>query len=239
MDGVVSGSHGHEVEFQMRFREILDRVAEEGHLLSTVEKSIGPYLTLSRQPFSGGATVAQGVGERLGWSVLDREIVDILAQDLKVSPQLLNLVDETKSNWFRDDVLSLLESRLVEQDEYVAMVGRVVQLAACDGRVVIVGRGANFLLPPQGGLRVRVIAPKADRLTTLCEIQGVDRAEGLTNLAALDAARAGFLNRHFGLVSGGVHGYDLVIDTSCFGTEGCVEIIVAACEQLELPSSMH
>lgn len=233
---MVAGGEAHlqEVEFQMRFREILERVAAEGRLDRSSDSGIGPYLTVSRQPFSGGAAIARGVGLRLGWSVLDKELVDTLAAHLKVSPGLLELIDETKSSWLRDDVLNLLESRMVDQDEYVSMVGRVVQVAAYEGKVVVVGRGANFLLPPEGGLRVRVVAPKEERLQRLCKEQDIGEELGRDRLASLDADRSGFLNRHFGVGAGGVYGYDLVLDTSRFGIEGSIELIASACDRLGL-----
>ena len=126
------------------FHDILERAAKETR---PTEKKLGPYLTISRQAGAGAADLASMLASRLGWSVLDKELVDELAGRLEVSPKLLELMDETKSNWLRDTLFNLVESRLVIQDSYVDMLGRVALLAAYDGNVIIVGRGAHFFLP--------------------------------------------------------------------------------------------
>src|SRR5690349_4732084 len=54
----------------------------------------GPCLLISRERGSGGSRVARLAGERLGWQVFDREILDQIAELAHVRLQLAESVDE-------------------------------------------------------------------------------------------------------------------------------------------------
>jgi cytidylate kinase len=215
----------------MRFRELLSR-ASEGEAPPLARPSqLGSYLTISRQVDSGGADVARRVGLRIGWAVFDKELVEDLARRLELSPQMLELLDETRTDWFTDTMLNLMNSRIVLQDSYVSMLGKVMYLAAYDGKVIIVGRGGHLLLPPETGLRVRVIAPRRTRLERFCEREQVEAEVAERRLDQLEASRNDYLRRHFRRDPDDATQFDLVLDSSVFGLDGCVELI---CRALEL-----
>ncbi len=213
---------------QVRLHDLLSRNAAPTGRPAAQTPAIGPFLTVSRQAGSGGAEVARRIGLRLGWAIYDRDLVDSLARRLELAPDMLNLVDETRSNWFNDTLLNLLNSRLVFQDSYVSMLGKVMLLAACEGRSILVGRAGHLLLPAEAGLRVRVIAPRHERLSRLSAVESIDPVEAATQLEYLDASRAKFIHRHFHEQPDDPSLYDMVVDTRAFGIDGAVELICAA-----------
>jgi cytidylate kinase len=215
-------------ELRMRFQNLLERAASVSS--SETAPVPGPYLTISHEAGSGGAEIARRVGNRLGWSVLDRELVHELAQRLKLETRLLDLMDETRVGWFSETLLNLFNSRLVHQGSYVSMLSRLMALAAFEGRVIIVGRGANLVLPPDGGLRVRVFAPRAVRLAVLAEREGLDPKDAGVRLDELDASRADFIRRHFHADPRDTASYDLLVDSARFGLGGAVDLIRRALE---------
>ncbi len=217
-----------QVEHQMRFREILERVNRKKAGEAAPERQLGPFVTVSRMAGSGGAEIARRLGERIGWAVLDRELVDEVAEKLKLEPGFLELVDETRANWFSDTLYNLLHSRLVLQDSYVEMIGKLILLAAWQGQVVIVGRGAHLLLPADTGLRVRVVAPRELRVQRLAAEQGLDRVSAERRLDEVDRAREEYVRRHFGMPAGDP--FDLVLDAGAFGVDGTVELLLRALE---------
>lgn len=218
-------------ELQMRFHELLVRASEDSKPLLERPSQLGPYLTISRQVDSGGAEVARLVGLRIGWAVFDKELVEDLARRLELAPQMLELLDETRSNWFNDTMLNLMNSKIVLQGSYVSMLGKVMHLAAYDGRVIFVGRGGHLLLPPGTGLKVRVIAPREVRLQRLSAREEVDVDEASHRLNRLEESRKDFIERNFRRDPDDPGQYDLVVDSSVFGFDGCVELI---CRALEL-----
>jgi len=213
---------------QMRLRDLLTRTAEPTGRSTAETPAIGPFLTLSRQAGSGWAEVARRIGLRLCWAIYDRDLVDDLARRLELAPGMLDLMDETRSNWFNDTLLNLLNSRLVFQDSYVSMLGKVMLLAVCEGRSIIVGRAGHLLLPADAGLRVRLIAPRDERLTRICAVEAIDPVEAAARLEYLDSSRAKFIHRHFHKKPDDPSLYDMVVDTGSFGIDGAVDLITTA-----------
>ena len=216
-------------EIRMRFRRLLERAVLDDE--PPREPVLGPYLTVSREAESSGAEVARRVGEWLGWRVLGRELVQDLAHQLELEPRLLELMDETRVGWFSETLLNLLNSRLVLQGSYVSMLSRSIALAAYDGPVVIIGRAANLVLPPEVGLRVRIIAPRGLRVTALANREGLDLRAAGDRLDKIDANRSDFVRRHFHTDASDPHHYDLIVDTARLGIDGAADLI---CRALQL-----
>ncbi len=218
------------VEFQSRFHDVLTRAAAAVAHREPPRAEMGPYITISRQAASGGAEIARMVAKRWGWSVLDKELVESIARRLEVAPRLMELMDETSTNWFSGSFLTLLEPRLLTQDSYVLMLGKIVLLAAYDGRVVIVGRGAGFMLPREPGLAVRVVAPREARLARLCRDEGLDPGVAAKRLDEIEASRENFVRRHLRCDPRDPASYDLVVDSEALGLEGAAELVCHAAE---------
>lgn len=214
-----------QVERWIRFQEILERIAAEPTTPQSVSAQLGPFVALSREAGSGGAEVGRRLAERLGWALYDRELVEEVAERLQVAPRFLELLDEARTDWFRDALLELVDKRLVHQDTYVRRLGRLMLLAAWEGEAVFVGRGAHLLLPPDKGLLVRVVAPRTFRMARIAERDGLDLEDAARRMDDLDEARATYLRRNFRHAESA--GFDMVLDSARLGIEGAVDVIVA------------
>jgi hypothetical protein len=218
-------------DLQGRFHELLTRAAKESWATRAVpEERLGPYITISRQAATGGVEIARIVTMRWNWSLLDKEVVEAIAKRLRVSPRMLELMDETGGNWFSDSLLTLLEPRLTMQDSYVSMLRSILLLAAYQGRVVIVGRGGNFLLPREFGLSVRLVAPRESRLARLCQQEGLEPRAAARRLDELDRSRTSFVKRHFHHDPDDPSHYDLIVDSSTFDYEASADLVCRAAE---------
>jgi cytidylate kinase len=112
-------------------------------------------VALSRQSGANGAIVARAVGERLGWAVYDRELIEKIAQEMGLQSQLLESVDERRSNWLMECLRSFTSRCSIGADGYAHRLSRILFSLAAHGNCVIVGRGAAQLLPEATTLRVR------------------------------------------------------------------------------------
>lgn len=218
------------VEFQMRFHELLTRAAAPQQ--PAPRPVIGRYIAISREVATAGVEIARRAASRLGsgWRILDRELVETLARELEVSPTMLELMDETRSNWFSDSLLTLLEPHLTIQDSYVAMLRKIMLLAACDGQVIFVGRGAGFMLPRQTGLRVRLIAPRELRLERFAAERHLEPRAAAKLMREMDEDRDRFVRHHFHCNANDPSLYDLVVDSSALGVDGTAELVRSAYE---------
>ena len=188
----------------------------------------GPYLALSREAGAGASVIAQRVGKALGWEVLDRNMLDQLAEKFHVPSAMLQQHDETPGNWFVDVLGSLVDQSLVSAERYLVYLERLLIAAAKRGRVVFVGRGAPFLLPRSGGLSIRVVAPVDFRVRRIMRREGLDQQQARRRMELLDHGRASFVNRYFHRNINDVSHYDLVVNTGRLGIEAAADLVMRA-----------
>jgi cytidylate kinase len=199
--------------------------AEGPHRLS---ERLGRYVSISREAGAGGSQIAQLVGQQLGWEVLDKNLLDQVAERFRCSRSMLKLVDETESSWVYDVLGTWMDRQVVTHDKYVAHLGRVILAAARRGNVVLVGRGARFLLPREKGLAVRLIASKKYRVEQIVQREGLNQADAGRWVEVTDRGRREFVLRYFHQDIADPHLYDLVINVERLGPAATVQQIVTA-----------
>jgi hypothetical protein len=206
-------------------QEVADR---GGSPVAAPVRPLGDYITLSRQAGAGGGEIAELAGKRLGWEVLDKGLVDRVADRYRLSRPMLEFVDETTSTWVHDVLGPWLDHDIVTHEKYVVHLSRVVLAAAQRGNVVIVGRGAQFLLPRDQGLAVRVIAPLKSRVQRAMRLQGCTAAGARRLIAEIDLGRKRFVEQFFHHDVDDPALYDLVLNVDHLGCAAAAELIVAA-----------
>lgn len=191
-------------------------------------KQTGPWIALSRETGSGGTEIAGIAGELLGWDVLDKQILDFMAQRYGMPRDILEIVDEKRANWVHNLLGTFIDPRLVSREKYVVHLERIVCLAALHGKVVFVGRSAHAHLPRDRGLVVRVIAPKEQRIVRVMERRKLSRREATAVIDETDAARREFCRQYFHYAIEEPLQYDLVLNTAHLSTEQAARIVVQA-----------
>ena len=134
-------------ERQMQQWLFLHQGRRQAALPSSDAAAFGPYLTISREAGAGGSQIARLVGEAVGWEVLDRKLLECVAERYHTSPAVLELVDETTANWITELFGHWIDPTSVSQMQYICRVSRVILMAARAGKVIFVGRGAIRIAP--------------------------------------------------------------------------------------------
>ena len=189
---------------------------------------IGPYLTISREAGAGGGRIARLVGKAIGWEVLDRELLECVAERYHTSPAVLELVDETTTNWLAEMFGNWFDSGSVSQMQYVCRLSRVILMAARAGKVIYVGRGAQFVLPHEHGLSVRIVAPQKYRVQQIMERRHLSFEEALDYVVKTDAGRRDFVRQYFHHDVPLPHLFDLVVNVEKLGPERAAHLIADA-----------
>ena len=191
--------------------------------------SLGPYLTISREAGAGGGRIGQIVGEAIGWDVFDRRLLECVAERYHTSPTVLELVDETTANWITEIFGNWLDRTSVTQMQYVCRLSRVVLMTARMGKAIYVGRGAQYVLPRDGGLSVRIIAPLKYRIQQIMECRHLSFEEAREYVVKTDADRQEFVRQYFHHDVSDPHLFDLVINVEKIGHQRAADLI---CETL-------
>src|SRR5437588_2694572 len=133
---------------------------------STSRIPTGLTIALSRESGARGGSIARRVGRKLGWQVVDQELLEFLTQDEQAFQELPAAARE----WADERLDQLLRARVVANDAGCIALARAVMLLGAQGEVVIIGRGAGYILPPATTLHVRVVAPEADRFAYMSQL---------------------------------------------------------------------
>jgi len=187
---------------------------------------VNPYVTISREVGSGGRSIGKRVAERLGWEFFDRELVEHMASAAHVRKSVIESLDEKTMDGIREWISTLIDRDSLSHDHYLKHLMTVLMTIAGHGRAVIVGRGANFVLPPERGLRVRIVAPLEKRIEAIAGMEGLDHVEARRKVIDRDRQMAEFIRLHYNKnLADPVH-YDMVLNADSLGIDCCVDIIV-------------
>ncbi len=188
---------------------------------------LAPSIAISREAGARGTAIARRIGERSGWLVCDHEMLGYTAQDPAAVSSLLAELPAETSLWIDEQLQCLARSRSVQVDSDYEPIARLILALAARGEVVFVGRGAGFLLPRDSTLHVKLIAPRDDRIAYIRQTLRLTFEEAQCEVAARDAQRLEFLQRHF-RAEGDLTAFDIILNSSSLGSEVCVELILAA-----------
>ncbi|MCE5302815.1 MAG: cytidylate kinase-like family protein [Planctomycetaceae bacterium] len=189
------------------------------------------FVTISREAGANGSEIGRRVGEVLGWRVFDKNLLDCIADRFQLPRIMLDLVDETRSNWVYDVLGTWMDRKLVPHEKFVACLIRVVTAAARGERAVFVGRAAQFLLPRPELLAVRLVASPKYRIQQIREEFGLNESDARRQMHELDVGRQELAQRFFHHDITDPHLYDLVINVERCGKLQAAEEIVAAVAQ--------
>jgi cytidylate kinase len=182
-------------------------------------------ITLSREMGSRGDDIARAVAERLGLRLVGRELINRAAREAGAPEVALAEIDELGLLGVRPSAGAL---RL-----YQEKVTAVIYEMAAAGNVLLLGRGGQVILAERADvLHVRIIAPRAMRLALVQTRCHVSIEVAAARIDASDAARTGFLKRHFGVRGDEAHLYDLVINMAHLDVTAVVDLVCLAAVRL-------
>ncbi len=164
-------------------------------------------VTVSRDLGSGGREVAWALEKDPGYRYLDHEAIleriksaghrwEKWAQDFDEHPPRL----WEKYDWSYRGFTALVQSTILDE--------------ACEDRVTIMGRGANYLLRDTPfALSIRVTAPLESRVARFAERESIDRDSARWLIEKTDRERAGFLYTVYARDGKDPTDYDMVFNS--------------------------
>jgi cytidylate kinase len=184
-------------------------------------------VAVSREAGSRGNTIGSRAGLRLGWPVYNQELLQHVAHE-GARQNLTDNISDAARNWIEVRLHRVLEESNLSQCPAMIELARLILALAAQGDVVLIGRGAGFILPAESTLHVRITAPVADRVAYISQWLRLTREQAAEQVRVRDQRRADFLNSHFRRQPSDVHQYDLVLNSSLLGEDLCADLIVRA-----------
>ncbi|MBP3873777.1 MAG: cytidylate kinase-like family protein [Lachnospiraceae bacterium] len=188
-------------------------------------------ITIGREFGSGGHEVGRRLAAELGLKLYDKELLKMMAQQSNICEQVLEDYDEKNSG-------SLLYSIMMDVYPSMNYVGNTLQRQIYQtqydtirkigekGGCVIVGRGADYILRDMSHLTsVFIHASDEFRIARIMEYEHVNAQKAKDIITKADKKRASYYNFQTEKKWGNVSSYNLSLDASDIGIDGCVSVI--------------
>jgi hypothetical protein len=185
------------------------------------------------------------VADKLGFRLIDEEIVTRAAENQNVNVDDLADVERRKSlltRILREAAIgaasmgsasgaAMIYAPELQPDKNSlrSLIRQSINEMADEGNVVIVSHAASYALTNRVNvLRVLVTASPEIRVRRLIDAGGVDEKEATKSVGANDAGRADYLKRFYGIANELPTHYDLVVNTDQIPADQWSEIVVKA-----------
>lgn len=166
-------------------------------------------ITISREYGAGGSELATALNARLGWRVLDRNLVKQVADRLQLDPRTVTIMDEHPPGILARISSTLLITRpqwtgAVDTGEFlspdaVAEASRAAMLEAVKSPpAIIVGHGSQGLFANRPGtFHVRLVAPLESRQRRILAREPHAHGDAVNAIRHMDADRAAYVRRYY------------------------------------------
>lgn len=212
---------------------LVNKAIEQSQILRVSKLKIKsdwkPDIAISRDPGSGGQLIAQKLSKKLGWRFFDKALMLELSQELDIPASDLEHIDEHDRSWTSDLLHSIFNPSYVSDVRYITHLKKILIHAAKKGDMVILGRGANLILPPEKCLRVRITASPQTRINNTYKFENKKtKADAAAWVNHVETHRNRFIRQYFGVNPHNPWNYDLVISTDHLSLDQVTNLILHA-----------
>lgn len=193
-------------------------------------------LTISREFGAGGRTLGKMVANKMGFTLVDEDIVQMVAERAKVSDHWVRSIEKEAGGSLQKFISYLVSPKYVsrilddsrgyiDEDVYVSTLNEIITGLAEEGDCVIVGRGGQYILRDHTEARhVLMVAEHEDRVRFMMENYDLTR-EKAQNTIRIHGKRRRSLYRKFGREDYEHPGlYHLVLNMSKLSMEKATDI---------------
>ena len=194
-------------------------------------------ITIARQYGSGGKTIGKMLAEDLGIHFYDREIIRLASDESGISEQLFGAADEAPKSGilgriakkvYTGEVLPPDSDDFVSDENLFNYQAKIIKQLAEEESCVIIGRCADYVLKDYDHVvSVFVHGPFDFCLEQAMKKFSKTEEEMKKFIHKKDKYRGDYYKYHTGQEWYDARNYDLCLDSSKLGFDGCVEAIKA------------
>ncbi len=160
-----------------------------------------PVITMSRQFGAGGLTLGNRLGEMLGYTFINEEIINLISEKARVSKNWVKGIEKEAGGKLHQFINHLIPRGLVDRilddqkgyiDEeiYIHLLDQVIRQLAEKGNCIILGRGGQYILKDHpAAFHILLIADKGDRVRFMETHYNLDTSQANQVVNAEDKRR--------------------------------------------------
>ena len=210
------------------------------YILKERMKIMNKIICIGREYGSGGREIGEKLARQLGIPCYDKLLIKKAALESGLSEEFLSRTEESPINSIQflsgnpyADVAGIGTAFYSESQMAYNAERTVIEQLAKQGPCVIIGRCASAILPKEDRLSVFIYADKADKLKRVMVRNNLTEKEAAHRIKHMDRMRKQFFDFYSDTSWGHTDSYDLLLSSSRFGTDGCVNMIVNSIKEWE------
>ncbi|HUA98854.1 MAG TPA: cytidylate kinase-like family protein [Terracidiphilus sp.] len=196
-------------------------------------------ITVEREYGSRGGEFAHDLAKRLGWRLLDSELVAGAARAAGVDPKMAARLDDRLDPWYyrygkifwQDTSYSTAgpaDDKVFDSDRMLTLIKQEIREAATRGNCVLVGRGSACALAGQPGcFHIFVYATESAKKDWFQRQFPEQASHAEQHLAAFDRRRAAVIRKFYQQEWCSRRLYHMLLN-SCMGTEAMIAATMCA-----------
>ncbi len=187
-------------------------------------------LTISRMFGTGANELGQTIAKRLGYTFFDNEVIQMVAQQAKVSTDWVATMEKEAGGKFQKFISTLVPKSLMElilssdyslsdEEIYTDVLSHVITKIADEGDAVILGRGSQYILKDRPDVyHILLVADLDDRIRYVQKRFELTKKQALLAVAMEDKRRVNLYRKFGKLDYNQTDHYHLVFNMSSIDT---------------------
>jgi cytidylate kinase len=206
---------------------------ERSQPVEKAEKNVVlPTICFSRKIGVGALEIADLVAEKLAYRVIDREIMEHMANEADLAERTVRFFDERYPGRMSEFMSFLLGEKSFVKSDYARQLARSVYALASLEPTLFVGRGAHLILPRDRVLAVRFICSDRFRVKRVAAMLDINESEASERLGQIDKEQRDFFKTMYDKKDALPYEFDLVINRDHLGdAKQAAAVVACAFEQ--------
>ena len=192
-------------------------------------------VTITRSCGSVGSIIANLLAKQLNIKVYDKELLKLASDDSGINERLFAMVDEdTKKSIlykvskrvYNGELIPPESNDFTSNDNLFNYQAKVLKELAKENSYIVIGRGADYVLRDNKNvIKIFVHANNEECILREMKRLGMERKEAEEWINKTNIYRGIYYRYHTGQKWRDAENYDLILNTSRFSYDECVEII--------------
>ncbi len=198
------------------------------------EYKIKPFITISREFGCEGLLLAEKLAEELQkaykeskWSLFDKNVLEKIVEDHKISERLFKSFGEEEPEDFENLLRDIFSIRDANKISIYRKVSYTIRNLARKGFTILVGRGGVFItkgLPY--GIHIRIVADEDWKVEKAMKEHNLSRMEAKKYIKDGEDKRRKFIKEFFGKDISSIYIYDMVLNNAKMNVDDMVGAIL-------------
>lgn len=171
-----------------------------------------PTICFSRKIGVGTLEIAGIMASKMGYRVIDKEIVEYIANKTQVDPKHIEIFDESHPGYVRTFLRQFSSESLFQIYNYSKNLFAAFFFLATSEPTIFVGRGAHLVLPREKVFAVRCISSKEHRVERISHKLSIGLKDAQTIVEQADSEQRRFYSSVYQRSGAPASEFDVVLN---------------------------